>query len=178
MAIEQAPPAPALDPGALAELMRKAAAGDEEALVRATTIFDAHPAAWEFIANLGLGARRAWVDLVASTVDNDPLFRRALERSLAALKQEVSGPAPSVLERLLAERIAVCWLGVEFAEEELARYNQQGGSLAHQRFYEERLDRVQRRYLNAIRSLAQVRRLPAPSIQVNVGSQQLNVAGR
>ena len=38
-------------------------------------------------------------------------------------------------------------------------------------------DRAHRRYLSAIRTLAQVRRLLTPAVQINVGENQVNVAG-
>ena len=39
-----------------------------------------------------------------------------------------------------------------------------------------RLDAAQRRYLHAIRTLAQVRRLLGPSVQVNIAEKQLILA--
>ena len=84
------------------------------------------------------------------------------------------------MEMLLVERIALCWLALNYHEN---IYTQIMGKLpgdAHARF-QDRIDRAHRRYLSAIKALAQVRRLPVPlSVQVNVaaaGGQQVNVAG-
>ncbi len=38
-------------------------------------------------------------------------------------------------------------------------------------------DRAERRYVQAVKALAQVRKLLGPSIQVNIGRNQVNVAG-
>ena len=43
-------------------------------------------------------------------------------------------------------------------------------------FYQRRLSLAQSRYLSAIRTLAQVRRLQVPAVQVNIAREQLNVA--
>ena len=62
---------------------------------------------------------------------------------LSSLKQEILGPAATPLERLLVERIAVCWLQAYLAD---IRY-------------------------------AQAKDLLTPAVQVNIGAQQVNVAG-
>ena len=51
--------------------------------------------------------------------------------------------------------------------------------LAWNEAYQRRIDRAQRRYLQAIRTLAQVRRLAAPAtnVQVNVAEHQVNQMG-
>ena len=166
-----------LDQAALEVLVRAAAGGDERALTEVTRMFDGVQGAWDVVADLGLRAERAWVDLVASTTGDDPLFRRALERRLTALRREVEGPVPSALERLLAERVTVNWLAVQFADEEVARCFRGGGNLAHASFHQDRLDRAQRRLMAAVKALAQVRRLLGPAVQINIGEQQVNVAG-
>jgi hypothetical protein len=43
--------------------------------------------------------------------------------------------------------------------------------------YQRRLDRAQKRFLSAIRTLAQIRKL-GPAVQINVAEQQVNVVGQ
>jgi hypothetical protein len=108
----------------------------------------------------------------------DNLFaREMLERQVERVKVELSGADPSPLERLLVERIACCWLQVNYAETKNAEYAK-GGSFQASEYYQKRVERAQRRYLQAIKALAQVRRLLGPSVQVNVAERQVNVAGR
>jgi hypothetical protein len=38
------------------------------------------------------------------------------------------------------------------------------------------IERAQRRYLGAIKALAQVRKLGVPAVQVNIGEKQINMA--
>jgi len=44
------------------------------------------------------------------------------------------------------------------------------------RFYEQKADRVHRRFLASVESLARVRKLITP-LQINIAEQQVNVAG-
>ena len=96
-------------------------------------------------------------------------------RQVAALEQEIAGASPSVLERLLAERIVVCWLELNYLEIALTRKGEP--PLRQAEYYDRRTDRAHRRYLSAIRSLATIRRLVIPALQVNIGAKQVNVAG-
>ena len=50
-------------------------------------------------------------------------------------------------------------------------------SLTQATFHQHRITVAHNRYLSAIRTLAQVRRLQVPAMQVNIAEQQLNVAG-
>ena len=94
---------------------------------------------------------------------------------LDAMGQELSGPEPSPLERLLVERIVMCWLHLYYAE---AIYIQSMSELTLRQaeFHQKRITLAHNRYLSAIRTLAQVRRLGVPAVQVNIGEQQVNVA--
>jgi len=41
---------------------------------------------------------------------NDMFAQEAIPRKLEEMRKEIGGKSPSPLERLLAERITVCWL--------------------------------------------------------------------
>jgi hypothetical protein len=60
----------------------------------------------------------------------DPLRQSALEHHLFALEAELRGDDPSPLGRLLANRVALCWLEVQHFEELLAR---KGAMACHER---------------------------------------------
>ena len=80
------------------------------------------------------------------------------------------------MPRLLVDQIVVCWLQVNQAERTCVGFYKDGGSMVEAEFHQRRLDRAQRCYLMAIKTLAQVRRLLAPTVQVNIAEKQLNVA--
>jgi hypothetical protein len=98
-----------------------------------------------------------------------------------ALRSELSGPAPSVLERLLIDQVVLAYLHVNMVEYQHGPLMGTGTSdTAIIEFWERRLDAAQRRYLRAIEGLARVRRLlNLPAVQINIatnGGQQVNVA--
>jgi hypothetical protein len=89
------------------------------------------------------------------------------------LRAELAGPEPTSVERLLVERVVARWLQVQDAD---VRYAQAKDlSLAWGAYYQRRMDRAHKRYLSAIRTLALVRRLALPVLQVNIARKQVNV---
>ena len=100
----------------------------------------------------------------------------AIPRKLARLRAELEGPAPNSIERLLAERAAFCWLVVWQYESVLVHATEMTNKQSE--FHQRRIDAAHRRFLSAVRTLAQVRKLAIPSIQVNIGQNQVNVTGQ
>ncbi len=101
--------------------------------------------------------------------------QEAIGRKLAALRRELSGPAPTPLECLLVEQIVICYLRLQIAE---SAYT--AATFTTAEHYEKRLSATQKRYLRSIETLARVRRLlKLPAVQVNVaiGGQQANLQG-
>ncbi len=106
-------------------------------------------------------------------VGEDMLTRELYERRLEAMRGELAGPAATPLEQLLADRIALCWLHVQHAE---LRYSQRVSvTLEQADHYQKCIDRAHKRYLSAIKTLATVRRLQVPALQVNIAEKQVNV---
>jgi hypothetical protein len=140
----------------LLELGRRA---EEEpaALAELKAYFADKPQDWEkFCRGFGDLARTAEEWFVAKITDS-PLVREGIGRNLDALGGELLGPNPTPLERLLVERIRICWIHMQHAE---VLYAQQCDKLTHSQadYYQRRIDRAQTRYLSAIKTLAQVRR--------------------
>jgi hypothetical protein len=156
----------------LKALVRRAEQGDREALSELRPVLEASPALLRPY-DIARTARRAWMEAMAG---RDLLFLESLERQTAELRSTLAGPAPTPLESLLVERIIVCWLQVHYAD---TVYAQNMGKLSPQgnELQQRRQDRAQRRYLTAIKALAQVRRLLVPVVQVNIAERQVNVAG-
>src|SRR5262249_19911699 len=142
-------------------------------------------------------ACRAFVDALAG---EDLLRREALLRKLDLLRAELAGPTPSGLGRLLVERVGACLLEVQGAG---LRYAQgptppqgKGGGLpkgqdlgyaegrtqpeAKGSALQKCMDRAHQRFLAAVRTLAQVRRLALPVLlaQINVAPHQADIPQR
>jgi hypothetical protein len=101
-------------------------------------------------------------------------YREGLERRVKALRDELAGPRPTAIERLLAERAAFCWLALHKCEAEESRAG--GISLAQAEYQRRQIDSAHRRYLSSLKTLATVRKLALPSIQVNIGENQVCMA--
>ena len=105
----------------------------------------------------------------------DQLFaEEGARRRLAQMRADLSGPNPTPLEKLLIERILANHLAVNYCD---ASYCQNAAELSIERadYYQRRIDRAQRRYLDAVLALAKVRRLLLPVVQVNIGEKQVNI---
>ena len=86
-----------------------------------------------------------------------------------------SGIAPTPMENLLIERILTCWLETQYCDA-LHAQNMKEASIKTSEFLQRRQDRAHRRFLSAVKTLAVIRRLQLPVIQVNIGEKQVNVA--
>jgi len=78
------------------------------------------------------------------------------------------------LERLLSKRIAVCWLQLQYYEAIYAQ-NLSKFTITQSEYHQRRIDKAHRRYLSAIRTLAQIRKL-GPAVQINIAEKQINTA--
>ena len=94
--------------------------------------------------------------------------RFALHAKLRHLRDRLIRPDDSPSVHLLAERAALCWLHVTLLEIEAGLQESDAG----RRAVAVLLDRAHRRYLTALKTLAAIRRLEIPVIQVNVAREQ------
>ena len=129
----------------------------------------------EIIARCSDIARR-YRRVVADTASgHSPLVQEAIVERAERLAAEIAGETPTPLEALLAERVVSLWLLAEVQEALLFAWYRRGAD-EHKRLapsYLLQMCRVQesvnRRYLQAIKTLGQVRKLQAgmPGVQVN-----------
>jgi len=156
----------------IAKLIICAGNGDSEAISELRKMLNAKPPRWETLGNL---ATQAECSLVKVATGDNTVVNEAMYEKLSAMKEELDGVSPTPLERLLVDRVVACWLQVSYADVIYAQ-NMKDISLKQGDFYQERQDRAHRRYMSAIRTLAQVRRLLIPPVQVNIAAQQVNAA--
>jgi hypothetical protein len=71
--------------------------------------------------------------------------------------------------------VVACWLQVQNADILLAQH-EPNLTLAQVEYHQSRCDRAHKRYLSAIKTLATVRKLALPVLQVNIAERQVNVA--
>jgi hypothetical protein len=152
-------------------LVERARKGDESTLPGLRKML-VNPVAINMLGgNLSEQAQRA---LVKAAAGENVAFREGLLCKLKALQAELAGTAPTPLERLLVERVVTCWLFLYYAEAMMAQTLKE--SMERCEFHQRRVDRAHKRYLSAMRTLAQVRKLAVPMLQVNVARKQVNIA--
>jgi hypothetical protein len=116
--------------------------------------------------------QNALIDLVAG---ESVVTREGIRKTMATMRADVSGPNASPLERLLVERVVACW-ALSYQADLAYADSLKRASPIESEHCQRRQDRAARQYLAALRSLAVVRRLLAPAVQVNVAENQVNIA--
>src|SRR5262245_4456296 len=148
-------------PAELKELLERAGAGDAAALPALRRAFDENP---ELAKRLGDLAAHAEQALLSLAVGDNLAAREAVTRQAAKLRQELLGSGPSPLERLLVDRVALCWLAANAAEIEAAHLlRTTPSSSPANAAAQKRLGQAQQRFLAAVKALALVRKLVRPS---------------
>ena len=165
------PPTLPMDPSAVEALLKRAARGDASCVPELKALFE-HPAALPILRACGSPPEWLEKELVESASGENLAIREALLRKLAEVRRELEGPNPSPIERLLAERAAICWWIVHRFESAAATARDPSIPLAD--FHQRRIDRAHGRFLSSLKTLATVRKLALPALQVNIGMNQLN----
>jgi hypothetical protein len=105
--------------------------------------------------------------------------RAKLREELEGFAASLAGPNPTALELMLCETAALAWFALRLHELQLVggATSESGLTLAQSEHHQRRLDRAHRRLMSTLKTLAAVRRLGVPSVQVNIAKKQVNVAG-
>jgi hypothetical protein len=121
-------------------VLKRARKGDESVLPAVREILT-NPDAIDLFG--GDIARQAEAALINTAAGKDLAFKLAQSRKLELLQAEVAGPNPTPLERLLAARVATCWLHLHYYE---AIYAQSGNmTIAQGDCQQRRIDSAHRR---------------------------------
>ena len=164
-------PAGTAEANKVVALIRRAEGGDATAV----------PALREMLAVPGVAdalggdiARKAADRFLDSYCGDHLVVREAAVAKMAQLRAELAGANPTGVERLLADRAVLCWFHVH--QLELAYAGKGSMTLPLAEHYQKGIDRAHRRYLSAVKALAEVRKLNV-TVQLNIARKQVNVAG-
>jgi hypothetical protein len=136
----------------------KARAGDEEAVERVGELI--RQRGWvDWVGDIGRLATR---NLIAQATCDDEVWRAGIEEKVKVLNEELLGPNPSILERLLVRRIVNGWVTVHSLELELAV--RPPVNVRNKAYLDTAVSRAQKRMTQAVGELARLRRLQAPLI--------------
>lgn len=162
-------------PSELGDVICRAGKGDLSALDELRRAYDEHPDLAAQIGDLVEHAMVALLDLIAG---NNLTAKEAIRRNADEVKQRLAATAASPLERLLVDRVVICWLAVHQAELDVAA-KCNGSGPTTQGDAQRRLDGASRRYLASIKALAVVQKLlkPTPSAFEMLSRPQADTSG-
>lgn len=160
------------DRAALRNVLERAQDGDESVLPALRRALKEEPKISNIFVDLAGSLESS---IVSNMAGDDLMLRECLPRNLKEMRKDLTGENPSPLEKLLVERVVICWLQLQHFEMIYAQNLSKSQTLAQSDFQQKRIDRVHRRYLSAIKTLAQIRKM-GPTVQINIAEQQVNTA--
>ncbi len=123
-----------------------------------------------------VSSRLQW-RLVMRAARNDLALRETLMAQTDQIRREAAGPNPSPSEKLLADRVAITWLNLHSLEFMLVESEHKlSGKMIEE--LSRHIVRANKMYLAALKTLATVRRLALPSLQLNLARNQVVAAPR
>src|SRR5215207_2618745 len=132
----------------------------------------------EVVAKASDIARKGYKILIGTAAGGDPMMEEALSARLDIMRAQIAGEDPTPLETLLTERVVSCWLLVQLLEALTSAQLQTGEHMKDKRVPDSFLkvilkwqESAQRRYLSAIRELAQVRKLQSGTRGIQYNTQ-------
>ena len=158
-----------LDEKRIARALEKAGQGD---LTELNQVYDKYPSVWQALGDVSCSVESNLVAWWGGRATKEAIYRQ-----LSKMRKALGYRNACTLERLLIDRVLICWLRVQQAEDIKTAKDREGINLQWATAWERRLQIAHRNFLSGCKALAQVRRLLAPRVaQVNIGQQQLNVA--
>ncbi len=165
---------PAKPGGRITERDRAIAERDKRAAVR--QVLAEYPSIWGHLRHFLSSAQGTMIE--ATCGSSDSVAALVMEKTLKAMRNELGFEQAGVLERLLIEQVVVAFLDCDYVQQAYAQKAMNNHTLSTGAYFDRRVTSAQARYLRALEALARVRRLAQPQpLQVNIGGQQVNVAG-
>jgi hypothetical protein len=139
-------------------VVSRAKAGDVSVLPRLRQLLTEYAILWQGYGDLAAQAEAAWARLAAGP---DLHLRECLLRKAEALRQELAGPTPAPVERLLVERVVACWMQQSYHDALAAQALDGEDKPRLVTFRAQRQEQAQRQYLGALAALTALRKLLA-----------------
>lgn len=139
----------------LQELVAEAKRGNPEVLPQIRQLLQEHPQLGQHFGDLAGQVEAKWIGLLAG---EDAGVRESLTRRVTELRLELQDRDASPLERLLGERILTSWLMARFFDSAVLLATENIPT-TQTRFMHQQLDRAQKRHIEAVKALAEVRKL-------------------
>lgn len=166
------PAAPAQDFNAL---LKRAAKGGEDCLSEIRALLADGERGRLLRDNNGSSAEWLRRNIAEKASGGNVLIREAIRQKLDDVRTELEGPNPTPIERLLAERASICWYLLYRYER--AYFYADDCTIRQADYQQRKIDKAHARFLSALLTLARIRKLALPTLQLNFAENQVNVAG-
>lgn len=131
------------------------------------------PDLWRALGDMAHNAASHLID----TLEAPESLKLSLQQGWQSLQVELGAAGATSLEQLLIQQVVIAWLRLGIVEYKYTSVTNEAITLTMGDFWERRLSAAQRRFLRACETLARIRKLNLPAIQVNIaadGGQQVN----
>ena len=132
---------------------------------------------WRGVASAGYLAELTVIENARATA----AIKECWKHRLQVFKKELGSDTSPLLEQVLIQHAALCWLKLNLVELSYSNAMKQSITLTLGIYWEKRLTEAQRRFTRACETLARVRKWSrnTPALQINVaaeGGQQINLS--
>lgn len=128
------------------------------------------PDIWRLIGDLSSKTANKMID----DLDGSRSFKLSLGQGLKNLYKDLGFKEATSLEKILIEQVALSWLRLVIVEYRYTVITSTSTSQERLNYWERRLNASQRRFFRACETLARIRKMNLPPIQVNIGQNQMN----
>jgi hypothetical protein len=146
---------------------------EDEDLDALRAYFERYPELYDQVGNVARIVR----DHIASLITARPVTREAIRRASENMRQSLALPTDSAVEKLLVEHCVTAHVLYFSLLNEYTTSDKMNFTLEEINFWERRLTIAENRFLRTVESLARVRNLAIPVLQVNIAQTQTNIAG-
>ena len=108
---------------------------------------------------------------------NDEVAKTAVEEHVVYVRDEMGYHDAPVMEKMLIDNIVTAWLRVQWLDYLVAAKMAGEFRIPAMEFWQKSLAIAQKNYLTSCETLAKIRKMRLPNIQLNIGEKQINVAG-
>jgi hypothetical protein len=129
-----------------------------------------HPELWAYVGDL---AEQAILHLIEA-MGAKPAMTESLKTGYKEVIKGLGLTTSPPLERLLIQQVVMAWLRLAYVEYQYTSITDGDQLIRRVDHWERRLNAAQRRFLRACSTLARIRKLNLPPIQVNIGQNQIN----
>jgi hypothetical protein len=133
------------------------------------------PDAWRVAGDMAKHTAR---EMIREAAGKNQAVHEAMKQGYREIKAGLGYETSPMLEKLLIDAIVLCWLRWTLTEYWYSKNTGDSPTITQADYWDRHLNATQRRYVRAIEALARVRKMDLPPLQINIGGQQVNIAGK